>query len=108
MIRFHVDECVEPAIARSLRDRGIDVTTAAEAGLLSARDEEHLTFALTKSRVLVTHDADFLRLHAAGHPHAGIAFCHAETRTIGELVRSLVLMHECLSESDMAGHVEWL
>ena len=31
MIRFHLDERVEAAVARALRDRGIDVTTATEA-----------------------------------------------------------------------------
>lgn len=108
MIRFHLDESVETAVARGLRARGIDVTTAAEAGLLSAPDEQHLAFALTQNRVLVTHDADFLRLHAAGTPHAGIAFCHSKARTIGEIVRSLVLVHECLSQDDITGNVEWL
>lgn len=108
MIRFRLDENIDGAIARALRDRGIDATTAGQAGLLSASDEEHLAFALAEHRVLVTHDADFLRLHASGMAHAGIAFCHAEARTIGQIVRSLVLIHECLTEAEMEGRVRWL
>jgi len=108
VIRFHLDENIDGAIARALRARGIDATTAGQAGLLSASDEEHLAFALAEHRVLVTHDADFLRLHASGMSHAGIAFCHAEARTTGQIVRSLVLIHECLTEAEMEGHVEWL
>ena len=108
MIQFHLDESIETAVARALRDRGINVTTAAEAGLLAAHDEQHLAFALAANRVLVTHDADFLRLHAAGTPHTGIAFCHAEAYSIGGIVRALVLIYECLTERDMTGHVEWL
>lgn len=108
MIRFHLDENVEDAVARALRSRGIDVTTAAEAGLVSASDDEHLAFALADRRVVVTHDEDFLRLHAAETPHAGIAFCHAGTRSIGEIVRALVMIHDCVAENEMESHVEWL
>ena len=34
MIRFHLDENVSNAIADGLRQRGIDVTTTSEAGLI--------------------------------------------------------------------------
>ncbi len=108
MIRFHLDENVDEAVARALRNRGIDVTTAGDANLLSAADEDHLAFALAERRVIATHDADFLRLHAAGTPHAGIVYCHTESRSIGQMVRSLVLIHECLTQEEMEGHIEWL
>ena len=108
MIRFHLDENIDEAIAGGLRQRGIDVTTAKEAGLLAASDEEQLAFAHAAHRVLVTHDADFLRLHADKLPHAGVAYCRAGTRTIGEMVRALVLIHDCLTIDEMQGHVEWL
>ena len=45
-MRFHLDEHVAHAIAQGLRLRGIEVTTTAEADLLSAPDEDHLAFAL--------------------------------------------------------------
>lgn len=38
-MRFHLDEHVDHAIARGLRNRGIEVTTATDAGLLGASDE---------------------------------------------------------------------
>ena len=59
MLRFHLDENVPTAVARGLRARGIDLTTADEAGLLSAEDEVHLAIATTAGRVVVTHDEDF-------------------------------------------------
>jgi predicted nuclease of predicted toxin-antitoxin system len=80
VIRFHLDEHVDPAIAAGLRARGIDVTTTIEAGLESATDETHLQFALGEGRVIFTQDRDFLRLHAAGAPHAGITYCEQQTR----------------------------
>ncbi len=108
VIRVHLDESVDGAIAKALRTRGIDVTTAADAGLLAAIDEEHMRFARSQDRVLVTHDEDYLRLHAAGIEHAGVASCHAEARTIGQMVAGLLLIHGCVSSDEMRGHVEFL
>ena len=73
-IRFHLDECCDPAIANGLRRRNIDVTTSQEAGLIEAEDEQQAAYGLTENRVVFTHDADFLRIQAAGVPHAGIVY----------------------------------
>lgn len=43
-IRFHLDEHVDPDIARALRRHGIDVTTTVEAGLRTRSDPAQLTF----------------------------------------------------------------
>jgi len=51
-MRFHLDEHVAYAIAAGLRRRGIDVTTASDAGLLETPDEQHLAFALQEGRSL--------------------------------------------------------
>ncbi|HEX6985903.1 MAG TPA: DUF5615 family PIN-like protein [Planctomycetaceae bacterium] len=107
MIRFHLDENVPAAIGVALAARRYDVTTAASAGLREATDAEHLAFALADGRVTVTQDADFLRLHAQGTPHAGIAYVGAG-RGLGEIVRGLVLIAECLTPDDMRGHVEFV
>jgi hypothetical protein len=58
--------------------------------------------------VLVTHDADFLRLAAAGSDHAGIAFCPRTGRSVGEIIRSLLLIHEVLRPEEIEGRVEYL
>jgi hypothetical protein len=105
-IRFHLDEHVDHAIALGLRKRGVDVTTATDAGLLSASDDEHLAFALRDNRVIYTNDRDFLVLHSQGAEHAGIAYCSSGTRSIGEIVRYLCLMHDCMTVEEMRGHVE--
>jgi predicted nuclease of predicted toxin-antitoxin system len=72
VIRFHLDEQVDHDIAQGLRLRGIDVTTASDAGLLGASDEAHIAFALEQRRLILTHDADYLRSASAGCSHAGI------------------------------------
>jgi predicted nuclease of predicted toxin-antitoxin system len=91
-VRFHLDEQCDPRIALGLRQRGVDVWTAADAGLLGAPDEAHLAYAWLQARAVVTHDTDFLRMHAAGAEHAGIVYCPAQARSLGEMVRLLVLM----------------
>lgn len=40
--------------------------------------------------------------------HAGIAFCQQGTRTIGQLVMTLVLIYEALEPREMVGRVEFL
>jgi hypothetical protein len=50
-IRYHLDESVHGAVALGLRHRGIDVTTAADAGLLGAADAAQLAYAASNLRV---------------------------------------------------------
>ncbi len=102
-----MDEHVPRAVTEGLRRRGVDVLRAQEAGMLEAEDQQHLALALREGRVIFTQDADFLRLHAAGHPHAGIAYAPQGTPT-GTIIRGLMLIHDVLSPEDMASHVEFL
>jgi predicted nuclease of predicted toxin-antitoxin system len=107
-IRFHLDENCNLAIADGLRRRGIDVTTTPEAGLLSATDEVQAAYALAEGRVIVTQDQDFLRLNAAGVPHAGIAYCRKDTQSIGEMISGLAQVWERLKPEAMVGRVQFL
>jgi predicted nuclease of predicted toxin-antitoxin system len=107
-VRFHLDENVSRAIALGLRKSGIDVTTTPEVDLLEAPDEEQLAYGLRAGRVIFTQDRDFLRLHAAGSPHLGIAYCQKDTLSIGRIIEGLVLIWEIYESEDMANHVEYL
>jgi predicted nuclease of predicted toxin-antitoxin system len=107
-VRFHLDEHVDPAIAHALRRHGVDVTTTLEAGLRTRGDEAHWEFARSSQRVIVTHDPDFLRLSRLNADHWGIAYCHRTARSIGEMIRSLILIHEVLTPEDLKGRVEYL
>lgn len=64
-----MDEHVPKAVTEGLRRRGVDVITVQELGLQTAEDARHLERAAQDGRVVVTQDADFLRLHASGLPH---------------------------------------
>jgi hypothetical protein len=108
MLRFHLDEHVHPAIAAGLRAHGVDVTMSSDVGLLGADDVVHLEFSYRETRVIVTHDDDFLRHHAAGAAHGGIAYCHQQKHSLGELLRMLLLLGECYAENEMQGRAEYL
>jgi predicted nuclease of predicted toxin-antitoxin system len=107
-VRFHLDESVSNAIAYGLRRRGIDVTTTPELGLISASDDEQLAFALAQSRVLVTHNDDFVVLHRQGKPHAGIAYCGPQRRSLGDMIRILTLIWDVLAPAEMVNYIEFL
>jgi len=107
-IRFHLDENCSHTIADGLRRRGIDVTTTPEVGLLRVTDEEQLAYARAELRVIFSYDDDLLRLAATGAEHAGIAFCQQRKRSVGDIVRGLVLMWERLEPHDMVGRVKYL
>jgi hypothetical protein len=106
-IRFYLDEHVPRAVVYGLRERGVDIKTVGEAGLLSAPDTAHLQRARAERRVIFTQDSDFLRLHAAGHPHCGIVYAPQGT-SIGETIHGLMLLHQVLDADEMEGHVEFL
>ena len=107
-IKYHLDESVANAVANGLEHRGIDVTTSRAAELIGASDLEQLDYATKEKRVLVTHDDDFLRIHATGAEHAGIAYAHQKRLTIGQTVLALVTLHRNQNAESVAGYVEFL
>lgn len=106
-IRSHIDEHIPNAVAKALRQYAIDVTTPSEVGLRQATDHDHIEYARTTGRVFVTGDADFLRLHAAGVEHAGIAFVVPHRHSVGYMVERLRLLYEILPPEEMLNTVEF-
>lgn len=56
---------------------------------------------------MLTQDADFLTLAAAGHEHAGIVYAPQGT-PIGQLMQSLLLIYEVMEAEEMRDHIEFL
>jgi len=106
-VRFYTDEHVPRAVVRGLRQRGVDVLTVAEVGLIGAPDVEHLRFALRTRRVVFSQDDDFLRLAAADEPHAGIVYAPQHT-PVGTMIKGLMLICRVLEADEMLGHIEFL
>jgi hypothetical protein len=77
-VKALLDEQLSPLIARVLRERGLDVESAAErSDLTEAPDREVIDAATREQRAVVTNDAKDFRPLAAerladGHGHAGL------------------------------------
>lgn len=107
-IRFHLDEHVAQAVADGLRRRTVDVATTGDANLLGAEDDDQIAYALSENRVIFTQDEDFLVSAAAGAAHAGIVYCHQNTRSIGQMVRAIELIWEFYEPDEMRNRVEFI
>jgi predicted nuclease of predicted toxin-antitoxin system len=107
-LRLYLDESVPSRVAEVLRKHGIDATSAKDEGLLSHDDNAQLAHAASDSRVLVTHDQDFLRISADNANHHGIIFIPQTRYSFGDLVFVLSLACSCLDPSDVRGRVEFL
>ena len=104
---FYTDNHLPVAAILALRARGIDVVSCADAGLRNASDAEQLAYALSEGRVVVSRDADFVRLHAIGLPHSGILRL-VGSNDVGTVVAAVALLHELLSSEEMRGRIEYL
>jgi hypothetical protein len=73
-------------LVRGLRSRGIDGITAADAGMIRRKDEEHLSFASMQGRALYSFNVgDFHQIHrewtSTGRGHAGIILAQQKRAT---------------------------
>jgi len=76
-VKVYLDEDLAPAVAQRLRRRGIDATSAQEAGNAQLDDRAQLAYATREGRAIVTANVvDFIELArdavAANTEHAGI------------------------------------
>jgi predicted nuclease of predicted toxin-antitoxin system len=107
-IHLHLDENVDPDVARALRRHGVNVSTTQEVGLRTESDTTQLAFIRREGRMIMTHDADFLQIASTTDDHPGIVYCEKTARSIGEIIRGLILIYEVLAPEDMRGKVEFL
>ncbi|MEM7115984.1 MAG: DUF5615 family PIN-like protein [Chloroflexota bacterium] len=106
-IKFYTDEHTSHAVIAGLWQRGVDVLSIHETKMYGASDDEHLARAIEERRVIITHDADFLRLNAANKPHFGIAFAHRYT-AIGDIIRGIMLIGLVFDQDEMRDRVEYI
>jgi hypothetical protein len=103
-----MDQHFPQAVSLGLRQRGIDVLTAQEAGRCSLSDADQLAFATSEERVMVSFDSDLLALHQSGVAHTGIVWCPQQKYGIGMLVQLLELLHSIAERDQMCNRVEYL
>lgn len=118
VLKLYTDKHMPKAVATQLRLRGFDVVRCEEVGMGDASDEAHLIYATGEGRVVITGDADFLRLHdkwqAVGKTHGGIMHLAAHIQGpagTGVIVRTVLMYHELIDggagtiHEDIANHV---
>jgi len=104
-VRFQLDEHLSTAIADALERAGADILTATDAGLCTRPDVEYIERSIADDRVIVTNDADFLRIAHHYPGHSGIIFCTQSTRSITRIIMELSLIYEVLEHDEVRGHV---
>ena len=73
-MRFLVDECTGPAVARWLRDQQHEVFSVYEEAR-GLDDEAIIQKALAENWILITNDKDFgEKVYRERHPHRGVVF----------------------------------
>ncbi len=113
-VRLYFDaDSMQRAVLAGLRARGVDATTALEAGMADRSDEEQLELARSQGRVLFSFNAsDFCRIHAElltqGKSHAGIILAPQQRYSIGERVRRLLKLIAAKTAEEMRDQMEFL
>ncbi len=105
-LRFHLDESLTPKISRAARLRGLDVSDSHTEKMLSASDEEQWEYCQQHSKVLITSDADFLRITRTQSNHCGVVFCLGTG--IGSIIRKLEVLSRDINSEAMRGRVEYI
>jgi len=88
-MRFLVDECTGPAVARWLRDCGFEVFSVYDEAR-GISDDAVLEKAFGESWILVTNDRDFgNKVFRERHPHRGIVFLRLEDERAASKIETL-------------------
>lgn len=113
-IRLYLDEdAMDHDLVRALLARGVDVTTALEAGMIEREDSEHLDYATAHGRVLYSFNVgDLSRLHraylAGGKSHTGMLLARQQRYSVAEQMRRLLKLTAGMSAEEMKNRVEFL
>jgi hypothetical protein len=89
------------------------VVTAADAGMIRRRDEEHLSLATTERRALYSFNiGDYHEIHtkwiSTGRTHAGIILSQQKRYSTGEQIRRLLRLIGSLTGEAMRDREEFL
>ena len=77
-MRFLVDECTGPAVARWLRQQGHEVFSVYEEAR-GMDDDEIIQKAYEENWILITNDKDFgEKVYREGYPHRGVILLRLE------------------------------
>lgn len=108
-ISFYLDEMVSRKIAEQLIRHGYNAIMAVDVGMDEKDDlAEHLPYATTQGRVVVTFDRPFAGRASKQTDHAGLVCLACESDDIGAAIRALTTFAEKYTPEEAAGRVFWL
>jgi predicted nuclease of predicted toxin-antitoxin system len=88
-VRFLVDECTGPAVARWLRAQGHEVFSVYEEAR-GLDDDTILRKACDEGRILITNDKDFgAKVYRDRRPHRGVVFLRLDDERAGVKIDTL-------------------
>ena len=103
-VALYADADVTPKLARLLHERDFDAVSAHEAGNTELEDSEHLAYAASQGRAILTYNSkDYAPLFDqywwAGREHHGIIV--SEQLPIGELLRRVLRFLNIVTADEM-------
>ena len=88
-MRFLVDECTGPGVARWLRSQAYEVFSVYEEAR-SISDDEILEKAFAENWILITNDKDFgEKIYRENRPHHGVIFLRLENERSPNKIETL-------------------
>lgn len=107
-----MDQHVERAITRGLRERGVDVVTAFEDGASQFSDPVLLDRATALGRILFTRDDDLLaeanRRQSVGIDFGGVIYADLRHVPIGVCIHDLELIVKASDADELLNQVRYL
>jgi hypothetical protein len=111
-VGFYFDEHINPAIARGLRLRGVDVLTVQDDRKLGATDDAILARATELGRVVLASDTDYIslarRAERSGLAAAGVVFVPFGSVSIGRIIDDLEVIAGASDISEWQNRIEHL
>jgi hypothetical protein len=107
------EDAMRGSFVSALRASNVDVLTVSEANRKSYSDEAQLLWATSEERVIYSFNVqDFSRLHRdflqKNLHHAGIIAVPRQRYSVGEQLRGLLKVMECLSTEEMVDQLIFL
>lgn len=88
-MRFLVDECIGPTVARWLRQQSHDVFSVHEEAR-GISDDEVLRKAYVDNRILITNDKDFgEKIYRERRPHRGVVLLRLQNQRAQSQIQAL-------------------
>lgn len=58
--------------------------------------------------MILTQDDDFLIMASDTSDYPGIVYCPPNSRSVGEIIRSFILIYEVYAPEEMIGRIEYI